>query len=184
MDSETRKYQVPRSATGIIRHQAHRYGRSVNGTSLEFYGPRSGPVDILLFASIHGDETDTTVVLSHALREVGMGGLRNPVVLCANPDGAVNGTRCNARGVDLNRNYEWGWGNQCQGSSGTTTGETYRGPYEGSEPEAQAMIGLGRRIRGRESAHQYGAGAPAQPGGPAGQRRQPGAQRIAAAFSK
>jgi hypothetical protein len=75
MDSETQNYEVPRSATGIIRHQAHRYGRSVNGTSLEFYGPRSGPVDILLFASIHGDETDTTVVLSHALREVGMGGL-------------------------------------------------------------------------------------------------------------
>jgi len=49
-------------------------------------------------------------------------------------------------GVDLNRNYEWGWGGQCGGSSGTFSSEAYRGPYEGSEPETQGMIALGRRI--------------------------------------
>lgn len=50
-------------------------------------------------------------------------------------------------GVDLNRNYEWGWGSQCLGSSGTLFAETYRGPSEGSEPETQAMVALGNRIR-------------------------------------
>ena len=62
-------------------------------------------------------------------------------------DNDSNGTIDSADGVDLNRNYEWGWGNQCQGSSSTPSGETYRGPYEGSEPETQALVALGRRIR-------------------------------------
>jgi len=50
-------------------------------------------------------------------------------------------------GVDVNRNYEWGWGNQCLGSSGTRSQATYRGPAEATEPEARAMIDLGRRLR-------------------------------------
>jgi hypothetical protein len=60
-----------------------------------------------------------------------------------NEDGVIT----SSDGVDLNRNYEWGWGYQCRGSSGSFTSATYRGPSEGSEPEAQAMIELGRRIR-------------------------------------
>lgn len=62
-------------------------------------------------------------------------------------DNDSNGTINSSDGVDLNRNYEWGWGYQCQGSSGSISSATYRGPGEGSEPEAQAMIALGRRIR-------------------------------------
>lgn len=50
-------------------------------------------------------------------------------------------------GVDLNRNYEWGWGYQCRGSSSAIGNTTYRGPWEGSEPEPQAMLNLGRRVR-------------------------------------
>ncbi len=50
-------------------------------------------------------------------------------------------------GVDLNRNYEWGWGGQCGGSREEIWHSTYRGPTEGSEPETQALVALGRRIR-------------------------------------
>jgi hypothetical protein len=64
-----------------------------------------------------------------------------------NRDNDSSGTIDSADGVDLNRNYEWGWGYQCQGSSSTPSGSTYRGPFEGSEPETQAMVALGRRIR-------------------------------------
>ena len=39
-------------------------------------------------------------------------------------------------GVDLNRNYAYGWGGP--GSSGDTFSETYRGPSPFSEPESQA----------------------------------------------
>ncbi len=59
-------------------------------------------------------------------------------------DNDANGTIDGQDGVDLNRNYEWGWGNQCQGSSSALSSETYRGPSEGSEPETRAMLALGR----------------------------------------
>ncbi|MEM1452026.1 MAG: M14 family zinc carboxypeptidase [Planctomycetota bacterium] len=77
------------------------------------------------------------------------------VVPCVNPDGyefnrsqAPGGgglwrkNRRNngdgTRGVDLNRNYPFQWGGN--GSSGSTSSETYRGPSPSSEPETQAMI--------------------------------------------
>lgn len=41
-------------------------------------------------------------------------------------------------GVDLNRNYDYGWGYN-SGSSGTPSSDTYRGPSAGSEPETQAI---------------------------------------------
>jgi hypothetical protein len=50
-------------------------------------------------------------------------------------------------GVDLNRNYEWGWGNECLGSSDVNSDATYRGVAEVSEPEVATMIEFGRRIR-------------------------------------
>eukprot|EP01052_Picozoa_sp_SAG31_P008417 SAG31_NODE_425_length_15822_cov_10.580758_2_plen_496_part_00 len=48
-----------------------------------------------------------------------------------NPDGSF--------GVDLNRNYPFGWDFSCGGSS-TMTSNTYRGPSAGSEPEMQTMV--------------------------------------------
>ncbi|HMS33282.1 MAG TPA: M14 family zinc carboxypeptidase [Ignavibacteria bacterium] len=72
----------------------------------------------------------------------------------ANPDGYVynqttnpnggGGWRKNRRnntgsfGVDLNRNYDYGWGNN-SGSSNDPASETYRGPSAASEPETQAI---------------------------------------------
>lgn len=62
-------------------------------------------------------------------------------------DNDTNGAINSQDGVDLNRNYEWGWGGQCNGSSNAFSSQTYRGPSEGSEPEAKALIGLGRAYR-------------------------------------
>lgn len=45
-------------------------------------------------------------------------------------------------GVDLNRNYSYAW-NSCNGSSGSTSSDTYRGPSAASEPETQALSKLG-----------------------------------------
>ena len=51
----------------------------------------------------------------------------------------VNGD--GSHGVDCNRNYPYEWG--CpNGSSGTPSAETYRGPSPGSEPETQALMQL------------------------------------------
>ena len=48
-----------------------------------------------------------------------------------NPDGSF--------GVDLNRNYPFGWDFSCGGSTNPSSG-TFRGPGPGSEPEMQTMV--------------------------------------------
>ena len=44
-------------------------------------------------------------------------------------------------GVDINRNYPWQWGS-CNGSSGSRSDDTFRGPSAGSEVETQLMVKL------------------------------------------
>ncbi len=52
-----------------------------------------------------------------------------------NPDGVAAGTRWNANGVDLNRNFSWDWR------------ESDGGPSPLSEPEAQAITDFIERTR-------------------------------------
>lgn len=74
------------------------------------------------------------------------------VIPQVNPDGNKivwekdNWWRKNARGegeqtwgVDLNRNYSHDWG-ACNGSSGSKSSQTYRGPTAASEPETQGLM--------------------------------------------
>jgi carboxypeptidase T len=49
-------------------------------------------------------------------------------------------------GVDINRNYSYAWG-ACNGSSGSTFAEDYRGPSAASEPETQAMMAFVSRVQ-------------------------------------
>lgn len=49
-------------------------------------------------------------------------------------------------GVDLNRNYPAGW-NSCNGSSGSRSSQTYRGPEPASEPETKAMMAFVEDVR-------------------------------------
>ncbi|GLW92920.1 M14 family metallopeptidase [Actinokineospora globicatena] len=51
-------------------------------------------------------------------------------------------------GTDLNRNWDYKWG-CCNGSSGTTSSETYRGPSAASSPEVKALQNfVGSRVVG------------------------------------
>lgn len=52
-----------------------------------------------------------------------------------NPDGSAVGTRCNANGVDLNRNFPWSWRADTGGP----------GPF--SEPEPAAAAALVERVQ-------------------------------------
>ncbi len=84
-----------------------RYGQSILGSPLHWLPPRGDSCRLLIIAGQHGEEPDTTIALSRALRSLSPEELSHDLalVLCANPDGVALGTRGNARGVDLNRNF-------------------------------------------------------------------------------
>ncbi len=105
MNHSTEQPLVARRDRGVIRHTASTYGTSVDGVPLTVYVPDSASAEVLILAAIHGDEAETTVVVSETLRCLPAGDLRAAVILCGNPDGLLRGTRGNARGVDLNRNW-------------------------------------------------------------------------------
>jgi protein MpaA len=105
MNERTEQALVERRERGVIRHASSVYGTSLEGVPLTVFLPPSGDADLLILAAIHGDEDETTVVVSEALRCLPEGSLLAAVILCGNPDGLLRGTRGNARGVDLNRNF-------------------------------------------------------------------------------
>jgi protein MpaA len=122
------------------------YGRTHLGAPLEVWRP-AGPCRLLVFAGIHGEEAETTFALSRALRQLPEPSPHAAVVLAANPDGLMRGTRGNARGVELNRNFPTGdW--RPDPVPHRSTLEDPRdvllspGASPGSEPETQALIRL------------------------------------------
>jgi len=145
---------VERRDRGVIRHASSVYGTSLEGIPLTVFVPESGSAEILILASIHGDEDETTVVVSEALRCLPLGDLQAAVILCGNPDGMLRGTRGNARGVDLNRNFPTSnWSpdpvfyksraNDARDIALTT------GSHPASEPETSALIALIEELRPR-----------------------------------
>jgi protein MpaA len=79
------------------------YGRSVRGAELRVHVPPRPRH--LLVAGMHGEEPETVLLARGILERVDAADARCAIVLCANPDGTADGTRQNARGVDLNRNF-------------------------------------------------------------------------------
>ena len=89
---------------GIISLKKEKYGVSEGGAPL-YYFPSKNKCTHLLIAGIHGEEPETTFLLSRAIRFLRDSLDHVAFVLCANPDGMALGTRGNERGVDLNRNF-------------------------------------------------------------------------------
>ncbi len=154
MNREPQQRLMERRDRGVIRHASSVYGASLEGIPLTVDLPETGSTEIVVLASIHGDEAETTVVVSEALRCIPRGDLRIAVILCANPDGMLRGTRGNARGVDLNRNFptsNWSPDPVCYKSRANDARDIALSPgaQPASEPETTALLSLLERLSPR-----------------------------------
>lgn len=154
MNLGTEQRLVDRSDRGVIRHVSSVYGTSVDGIPLTVHLPDSGSAEIVVLAAIHGDEPETTVAVSEALRCLPAGDLQAAVILCGNPDGMVRGTRGNARGVDLNRNFptsNWSPDPVFYKSRANDARDIALSPGSepASEPETRALLSLIERLKPR-----------------------------------
>ncbi len=109
-------------------------GHSVQGRPIvAWHLGEPGKPRIVLISSMHGTEHATTQILT-TLRDGRryVRGIDLWVVPTYNPDGVARGTRQNAHGIDLNRNYPYRWAD--------LEGNYESGPRPGSEPETRAMM--------------------------------------------
>jgi beta-N-acetylhexosaminidase len=115
-------------------------GTSVQGTPLKAVVRGDGDRTVLVVGAIHGNETAGHAVIRRLRHTAPPAGVRVITVMTANPDGEAAGTRQNARGVDLNRNWPHRWQAAAQGTF-------YPGPRAASEPETRALRELIERER-------------------------------------
>lgn len=129
---------APATASGEV------IGRSAEGRELRAtrIGDPAAPVTVLAVGSIHGSERAGHAVIRALRRAEAPDGVQVWVVTTANPDGAEAGSRQNARGVDLNRNFPRRWR-----ASGRRGDVHFPGPKAASEPETRAMQRFIRRVR-------------------------------------
>ena len=119
-------------------------GRSVRGRVIDAFqlGARSRRTSILVVGCIHGNEPAGIAVARDLVTDPPPRHLALSVVPDLNPDGVAAGTRQNADGVDLNRNFPFHWR-----PIGARGGLFYAGPRALSEPETRAARALILRRR-------------------------------------
>ncbi len=117
---------------------AGRIGTSLLGRPIERLDtrPANPKRHVVVVCGVHGDERAAEDLAKR------FGAINRPtdlhltIIPMLNPDGWEAGTRRNGRGVDLNRNFPWGWPNRPDS-----------GAYAGSEPETIAIMDFLRRTK-------------------------------------
>jgi hypothetical protein len=131
---------------------AETFGRSAENRPLRVHraGDPAAPTRVLVVGSIHGNETAGHAVVARLRRTAPPPGVQLWLVRTANPDGVRAGTRQNARGVDLNRNFPFRW------AGGGRPFDTYfPGRAPASEPETRALRRLVDRVEPDLTVHYH-----------------------------
>ena len=135
------------AVAGVATAQAEQakvvVGRSVKGRAIVAYerGDPAAPVTLVI-GVIHGTEPAGLAVIRR-LRTMRLpAGVHLWLVPTVNPDGLAAGTRQNAHGVDLNRNWPVDWKH-----NGVPWDGYYSGPRPMSEPENRAMRAFILRVK-------------------------------------
>ncbi|HEY2140479.1 MAG TPA: M14 family zinc carboxypeptidase [Solirubrobacteraceae bacterium] len=121
-------------------------GRSVEGRPIRGLQAGGTPTDpvVLVIGCIHGNESAGVAVVRRLQALPAPPGVELFSVPNLNPDGTHAGTRQNADGVDLNRNFPFRWQ-----SIGMRGDQQYSGPHALSEPESRIAYRLISRLRPR-----------------------------------
>jgi protein MpaA len=119
-------------------------GRSAEGRPivLSRVGDPAAERRALVVGAIHGNETAGRAVVRELRRGGAPPGTELWLIHDLNPDGSAAGTRQNARGVDLNRNFPHRWRAQ-----GRPFDPFHAGTRPLSEPESRLAARLIRRLR-------------------------------------
>jgi murein peptide amidase A len=128
-------------AVAAIAAAAPPVGHSVQGRpipAVEHAGANARTA-VLVVGAVHGNEPAGIAVASALEHATPPAGVALWIVPDLDPDGVAAGTRQNAHGVDLNRNFPTGWAPQ--------TGDFDSGPKPLSEPESRFAYRLILRIR-------------------------------------
>jgi murein peptide amidase A len=117
-------------------------GHSVQGRPIRPVVLGHGSRTLLVVGCIHGNEPAGMAITAALLRSRPLPGTRIVVVPTVNPDGCrALGTRGNAHGVDLNRNFPSNWAR-----IGRRGSFQWSGPRPLSEPESRYFVALVRAL--------------------------------------
>lgn len=127
----------PRTRPELLGHSVEHRPIGVQERGVPGAGRR-----ILVVGCIHGDERVGISLASRLAASAVPAEIDLWVLPNLNPDGAAAGTRQNAHGVDLNRNFPYGWR-----PAGRPGDQQYPGSRPLSEPEARIAYRLILRLR-------------------------------------
>jgi protein MpaA len=119
-------------------------GHSVDGRAIRpiALGQPGAAERVLVVGCIHGSETAGIAITRRLVTAGAPRGVEIVVVPALNPDGCARGTRGNAHGVDLNRNFPSNWSR-----IGRPGDLQYSGPHALSEPESRYAVRLIEELR-------------------------------------
>lgn len=129
---------VPAGLRRVLLGYSHE-GRPIKAYRL---GDPASEKVVLVVGCIHGNECAGKRVITALKNRPTPRGVKIWMIEALNPDGAAAGTRQNARGVDLNRNFPRKWRHQ-----GTRWSTYYSGPRRASEKEARHAMRFVEEIR-------------------------------------